>query len=46
MPAESIEAGKKCDAVISGDMILKSKLFWSQVAAGLRSPVRQKGPTA
>jgi len=31
--------------VISGDMILKWKLIWSQVAAGLRSPFRQKEPT-
>jgi len=35
----------KSGAVISGDMILKWKLIWSQVAAGLRSPFRQKGPT-
>jgi len=31
--------------VISGDMSLKWKRIWSQVAAGLRSPFRQKGPT-
>jgi len=35
----------KRGAVISGDMILKWKLIWSQVAAGLRSPFRQKRPT-
>jgi len=35
----------KCGAVISGGMILESKLVWSLVAAGLRSPFRQKGPT-
>jgi len=34
----------KSGAVISDDMILKWKLIWSQVAAGLRSPFRQKGP--
>jgi len=33
-------------AVISGDMILKRKRIWSQVAAALRSPFRQKGPTS
>jgi|GEM_PF-2410885 len=36
----------KCGAVIFGDMILESKLVWSQVAAGLRSPFRQKGPAS
>jgi len=36
----------KSGAVISGDMILKWKRIWSQVAAGLRSPFRQKGPTS
>ena len=36
----------KSDAVISGDMILVSKHVWSQVAATLRSPFRQKGPTS
>jgi len=36
----------KNGAVISGDMILKWKRIWSQVAAGLRSPFRQKGPTS
>ncbi len=36
----------KSGAVISGDMILGLKLVWSQVAAGLRSPFRQKGPTS
>jgi len=35
----------KSVAVISGDLILKWKHVWSQVAAGLRSPFRQKGPT-
>jgi hypothetical protein len=32
-------------AVISGDVVLKWKHVWSQVAAELRSPFRQKGPT-
>jgi len=36
----------KSSAVISGDMILASKHVWSQVAAMLRSPFRQKGPTS
>ena len=36
----------KSGAVISGDMILKWKRIWSQVAAGLRSPFRQKEPTS
>jgi len=36
----------KSGAVISGELILKWKLVWSQVAAGLRSPFRQKGPTS
>jgi len=36
----------KSGVVISGDMILGLKLVWSQVAAGLRSPFRQKGPTS
>jgi len=36
----------KSGAVISGDMILKWKRIWSQVAAALRSPFRQKGPTS
>jgi len=36
----------KSGVVISGDMILKWKRIWSQVAAGLRSPFRQKGPTS
>ncbi|HRA89534.1 MAG TPA: hypothetical protein PK992_15720 [Planctomycetaceae bacterium] len=36
----------KSDTVISDDMILMWKLIWSQVAAGLRSPFRQKGPTS
>jgi len=36
----------KSGVVIAGDMILKWKRIWSQVAAGLRSPFRQKGPTS
>ena len=36
----------KSGAVISGDMILKRKRIWSQVAAWLRSAFRQKAPTA
>ena|GEM_PF-1389988 len=36
----------KSGAVISDDMISKWKLIWSQVAAGLRSPFRQKGSTS
>jgi len=36
----------KSGAVISGDVILVSKHVWSQVAATLRSPFRQKGPTS
>jgi len=36
----------KSGAVISDDMILKWELIWSQVAAGLRSPFWQKGPTS
>ncbi len=32
--------------VIYGDVIFESKRGWSQVAAGLRSPFRQKGPTS
>ncbi|HRA87268.1 MAG TPA: hypothetical protein PK992_04345 [Planctomycetaceae bacterium] len=36
----------KSGAVISGDMILDLRPVWSQVAAGLRSPFRQKGPTS
>ena len=36
----------KIGAVIPGDMILKRKRIWSQVAAALRSPFRQKGPTS
>jgi len=35
----------KSGVVISGDMTLKWKRIWSQVAAGLRSPFRQKGST-
>jgi len=35
----------KSGVVISGNIILMWKLIWSQVAAGLRSPFRQKGPT-
>ena len=36
----------KSGAVIPGDMILRRKRIWSQVAATLRSPFRQKGPTS
>jgi|GEM_PF-6954299 len=36
----------KSGAVISGDMILASKHVWTQVAATLRSPFRQKGSTS
>ena len=36
----------KSGAVISDDMILKWKLIWSEVAAGLRSPFRQKVSTS
>ena len=36
----------KSGAVISADVILVSKHVWSQVAATLRSPFRQKGPTS
>jgi len=36
----------KSGAVISGDMILKWIRIWSQVAAGLRNPFRQNGPTS
>ena len=36
----------KSGAVIAGDMILPSKHVRSQVAATLRSPFRQKGPTS
>jgi len=34
----------KSGAVIFGDVILKSKHVWSQVAAGLRRPARQAEP--
>jgi len=37
---------KKSGGVIFGDMILKWKQIWSQVAAALRSLFRQKGPTS
>ena len=41
-----LQGETKSGAVISDDMILKWKRMWSQVAAGLRSPFRQKGPTS
>jgi len=42
-----MQRGKtKRRAVISGNMILGWKLIWSQVAAGLRSPFRQKEPAS
>ena len=37
--------GTNSVAVISGDMILDLQPVWSRVAAMLRSPFRQKGPT-